>query len=242
MKKKIVYAIGLILMFSSSGMCLNARGMGGGGYGEDRGFNSDEHSGMKGEMGMHHTDEFGNHGMLRGDKNRFKSKDMKSKKRRKNIGKKRFQGVDVNRDMKIQAVDVIKKYDPKFAETLKELKTSAPRKYKHVLRSSSRILFKHIAGDSEKDGVETIKLEYETRELGFKYKKASSAKKKTFKKQLNTKLSRLFDLRAKGQEARLKNMEKNIEKLRAKLKDRKANKSQIVKSRIDEIMGEGYTW
>ena len=220
MKKNIAYVIGLILVFSSSGMCLNARGKGN----KDMGIESEAMRGHDGGMGMHRMDEFGEHKMLRGDKNRFKSKDMKSKKRRKNIEKKRFQGVDVNRDMKTQSVDIIKKHDPKFAEMLEELKTSSPRKYKHILRSSSRILFKHIAGDSQKDGVETIKLEYETRELAFKYKKASSAEKKTFKKQLNTKLSRLFDLRAKGQEARLKNMEKNIEKLRAKLKDRKANK------------------
>ncbi|MBU2530897.1 MAG: hypothetical protein KKD35_07660, partial [Elusimicrobia bacterium] len=61
-------------------------------------------------------------------------------------------------------------------------------------------------------------------------------------KSLETKVSELFDLRAKGQEIRIKNMEKEMANLHAKLKGRKAHKADIVKSRVDQLTDKKYSW
>ncbi len=233
MKRNMVYVIGLILMFSSAGAYLNAQPMGDGDIGTDR---EGIAGGLEGgDWGMPPGEGFGGLKIPRGGNAKFPHKKMRHKN-------KKFQGRDINRDVEVETVKIIKKYAPAFAETLNKLKTSAPRKYKLILRTSSRYLFKRSAGGSQKDAVESIKLEYETRELSFKYKKASSGEKKSIKNSLKTKISRLFDLKAKGQEARIKNMEKNLKELRVKLKNRKIHKAEIVKSRVNRLVGEGYTW
>ncbi len=237
MKKNIVYVIGLILMFSMAGVYLNAQGMGGGGYGGERGFNSDD-DGMR---------------MPQKEGMRMRQKDGEGNSNRKNIKNKitkrvknKKMGYDKALEIEKEILGTIKKHDSTFAKKLEKLKETNKRKYKLILRQASKPLMmcKRHGGDvtMEKDMVEGIKLEYETRELSFKYKKASSSEKKAIEKKLKTKVARLFDLRAKGQELRIKNMNKEIGELQAKMKDRKAHKSEIVKTRVERLTGQGYTW
>ncbi|MCG2726753.1 MAG: hypothetical protein L6420_10995 [Elusimicrobia bacterium] len=238
MKKNIAYVIGLILMFSSAGAYLNAQEMGD----EDIGIEQEEIAGdfdggpgMRGGMEMRKAKGPGDREMRRGDKKMFPRENMDDRG-------------DNNQNVQKKVIETIKKHEPEFAKKLEELKKTAGRKYQFVLRNASRPLMMALRRRSdasmEKDIVEGIKLEYETRELSFKYKEASSGEKEAIEKSLTTKVSRLFDLRAKGQEARIKEMDKEIKKLRAKLEDRKAHKSKIVKSRIDKLIGisEEYDW
>ncbi|MCK5357959.1 MAG: hypothetical protein KAJ48_06150 [Elusimicrobiales bacterium] len=241
MKKNTAYVMGLILMFSTAGVYLNAQGMGGG-YGGEHGFNSDDgmrmhqREGNREGMEMRHKDSYR-------DK-RSSRKNIKNKKI-KRIKSKKMGGYG-NQDIEKDVLSTIKKHDSSFAKKLEKLKEDNARKYKLILRQASKPLMmcKRHGGDAtmEKDMVEGIKLEYETRELSFKYKKASSSEKKVIEKSLKTKVSRLFDLRAKGQEIRIKNMNKEIGELQSKLKDRKAHKAEIVKTRVDKLTGQGYTW
>ncbi|MEA3306249.1 MAG: hypothetical protein U9Q34_00505 [Elusimicrobiota bacterium] len=239
MKKNMAYVLGLILMFSTAGVYLNAQGMGGGGYGGERGFNSDD--GMKMHQregtGMRDRDGYG-------DK-RSSRKNIRVKKTKRAKSKMMGGGYD-RQDIEKDVMATIKKHDSSFAKKLEKLKDSNRRKYKLILRKAGKPLMmckRHGGGTSmEKDMVEGIKLEYETRELSFKYRKASAGEKKAIEKNLKVKVSRLFDLRAKGQEIRIKKMTKEIGELQSKLKDRKAHKAEIVKTRVDRLTGEGYTW
>lgn len=242
MKKNMAYVIGLVLMFSTAGVYLNAQGMGGGGYGGERGFNSDgdgrrmhQREGMREGMGMRDRDGYR-------DK-RSSRKNVRNKKTNRNKSRKKGYG---NQNIEKEVFETIKKHDSAFAGKLEKLKETNARKYKLILRKSSKPLMmckRHGGGLAmEKDMVEGIKLEYETRELSFKYKKASSSEKKAIEKSLKVKVSKLFDLRAKGQEIRIKKMNKEIGELQSKLKERKAHKSEIVKTRVDKLTGQGYTW
>ncbi len=226
MKRNIAYVLGLILMFSASGVYLSAQGMGGDGYGmDDDGMRMHQKEGMREGMGM-------------------PNKNVKRIKKIKRVKNKKMGpgGMDIEGEV----LSVIKKHDSSFAKKLEKLKETDRRKYKLILRNSAKPLMmcKRHGGetDMEKDMVEGIKLEYETRELSFKYKKASTGEKKDIEKSLQVKVARLFDLRAKGQELRIKNMEKEIGELQAKMKERKAHKSEIVKTRVDKLTGQGYTW
>ena len=221
MKNKMIYVLGFILMFSSSGVYLIAQGMGGGGFGPDREF-SDEDSDMRMQQ---------REGMGEG------------------MGMRQNEGMEMGlniQDMEKMVIGIIEKHDSEFAKEIQKIRQTDKKKYFLILRSSTKPLMacKNHGGDDsmEKDVVKGIKLRYETRELSFKYKKASSSEQETIKKSLETKVSELFDLRAKGQEIRIKNMEKEMANLHAKLKDRKAHKADIVKIRVDQLTGKKYSW
>lgn len=94
----------------------------------------------------------------------------------------------------------------------------------------------------EKDAVRALALEFETKELSVKYGNASDSEKKAIKESLRTKLGELFDLKTRGQELRVKHMEREIGKLKKNLENRKANKGKIVDQRLEQLTGEGYGW
>jgi len=140
---------------------------------------------------------------------------------------------------------VIKKNDPEFSKKVENLKTIAPAKYKMLLQLGGRQLaMAKMAQDDgvEKDLVRALSLEFDTKELAAKYDSASDADKKTIKDTLRAKLGELFDLKTKGQELRVKHMEREIGKLKKNLEARKANKAKIVDQRLEQVTGEGYGW
>ncbi|MBI4655825.1 MAG: hypothetical protein HY746_03645 [Elusimicrobia bacterium] len=139
----------------------------------------------------------------------------------------------------------IKDHNPAFLEKLEQLKNLAPAKYKMLVRQTAKMLaFARFEKDKalEKDVVKGISLEFDTRELGASYEKADDAQKGKIKKELEAKVAEQFDLKLKGQEIRIKKLDKEITKLRGQMEKRKANKSKIVKDRVDELVGEGESW
>ena len=147
--------------------------------------------------------------------------------------------------MEEEIMAVITKHDPAFAKKLGNLREMAPGKYKMVLQMSGKMIgmAKMEQDESlEKDAVRGMSLEFESKELALKYDKASDAEKKTIKDSLRGILAELFDLKTKGQELRVKRMEKEMAKLRKSLESRKANKDKIVGQRLEQMTGEGYGW
>lgn len=144
-----------------------------------------------------------------------------------------------------ETLAVIKKNDPAFAKKVEDLKTIAPAKYKMVLRMSGKLfaVAKMEQDESiEKDAVRALALEFESKELSLKYDKASDAEKKAIKETLRGKLAELFDLKARGQELRVKRMEGEMARLKKNLASRKDNKSKIVEQRLEQLTGEGHGW
>jgi len=144
-----------------------------------------------------------------------------------------------------KVLGVIKKHDPAFARKVAELKETAPAKYKMVLQMSGKLFaVARMQQDEtmEKDAVRALALEFESKELSLKYNKASDTEKKAIRERLKVVLSELFDLRSKGQEARVRHMEGEIGRLKKNLDKRKANKGKIVEQRLEQLTGEGYGW
>lgn len=144
-----------------------------------------------------------------------------------------------------ETLATLKKVDADFAKKLDDLKTVAPAKYKNIVQMASRVLsISKMEQDegAQKDIVRGLSLEFDIRELGMKYDKASDADKKALRETLRGKLSELFDLKTKGQEMRVAHMEKEIARLKKNLEKRKANKAKIVDQRLDQVTGEGFGW
>lgn len=140
---------------------------------------------------------------------------------------------------------LIKKHDPAFFGKLKELRETAPGKYRIILQLSGKLfgMVKEELGENlEKDAVRALSLEFDSKELALGYDKASDAEKKSVRESLRGKLAELFDLKTRAHELRLKRMEKEIAKLRKNLESRKLNKEKIVQQRLEQLTGEGYGW
>ena len=144
-----------------------------------------------------------------------------------------------------ETLAVIKKNDAAFGKKVEDLKTIAPAKYKMLLHMSGNLfaMAKMEQDESmEKDAVRVLALEFDSKELSLKYDKAADADKKAIKESLRADLSELFDLKTKGQELRVKHMEKEMGKLKKNLESRKVNKAKIVDQRLDQMTGEGSGW
>lgn len=144
-----------------------------------------------------------------------------------------------------EVLAVIKKHDPAFAGKVGDLKETAPAKYKMVIQMSGRLFgAARMSQDEtlEKDAVRALALEFESKELSLKYNKVPDGEKKAVSSKLKGVLSELFDLRSKGQEARVKYMEGEIGRLKKNLEKRKVNKGKIVEQRLEQLTGEGYGW
>lgn len=144
-----------------------------------------------------------------------------------------------------KALEIVKKHDPAFHGKLLGLRESAPAKYKVAMRMAGKaFIMSRMEQDAslEKDAVRMMALEYETRELALSYEKAKDSEKAKIKAELKKGLSELFDLRLKGQELRVKRMEKDLAKLKGQLEKRKASKAKLVDSRVEQMTGEAETW
>jgi len=144
-----------------------------------------------------------------------------------------------------ETLAVIRKHDEAFAKKITDLRESAPARYRILLQMAGRLLGMDKAWrdeSAEKDAVRELVLEYESKELSLKYGKADEADKKVIKETLRSKTAELFDLKAKGQEQRVKHMEGEITRLKKNLETRRASKSKIVEQRVEQLSGEGYGW
>ncbi|GEM_PF-5635270 len=149
------------------------------------------------------------------------------------------------KSVEAETLEVIKKNDIDFFRTLKRLRAKNPRQYRFLIKSSAHLLKGARFSDDpslEKDVVEGVKLEYETRILANKYKKSPKPERDSIRKKLFGKVSKLFELREKGRKAKIQMMEKHLKEMRKKLSDRRAHKKEIVKDRVNELIGEGYRW
>lgn len=144
-----------------------------------------------------------------------------------------------------EILPLIKKYDPALAAKLAELKTTAAPKYKMILMMAGRALGPALMGKDEslaKDAVQAVSLEYDTKELSVKYDKAADTEKAAIKADLKVKTAELFDLKLKGQEFRVKMMEKDLAKLKKNIETRRAGKAKIVDERVGQLTGESVGW
>ena len=244
MNKKIVMWAAVIALVSGPALTLRAQE----GPGDEEEIEVSEggpgrsgmRPGMRGEMDGPDQSEMrpGMRGGMKGGMGREKMQ-IKIKKFREGKGE---GGPGLMED---EIMAVISKHDPAFAKKLGNLREMAPGKYKMVLQMSGKMLgMARMEQDEslEKDVVRGMSLEFESKELSLKYDKASDAEKKTIKDSLRGILAELFDLKTKGQELRVKRMEKEMAKLRKSLESRKANKDKIVGQRLEQMTGEGYGW
>ncbi len=153
-------------------------------------------------------------------------------------------------EMEHAALKFVETYHPGRLEDLRHAKAAQPERYVRTIMDIWRrteLLKRFEKEDPERYDFEIKQetLDEKTFTLAHAYRNATDEKEKqNLKRQIEVAVSEHFDLREKIKESELKRMEGDLQRLKERLKQRKANKSEIVKQRVSQLMtiGSGLEW
>ncbi|MEW6027428.1 MAG: hypothetical protein AB1599_09070 [Planctomycetota bacterium] len=139
---------------------------------------------------------------------------------------------------------LLKELDPERLEKMKRLREMDPPAYIKLFEDTQRELMK-LQEMKERDPqryeqiIQERRMEMEIKGLAMQCRKSQDAEEKDgLKKQIKTKLEKLFDLRETQRETEIKRLEEQLTKLKEKMKTRKANRDKIIERRQKELAGE----
>ena len=129
-------------------------------------------------------------------------------------------------------------------ERLEKLKAEKPMEYKHILRHALHQkheleMLKSIDPERYELKEKILRLEIKSHVLSEDYRiTKSKSKKKEIEKSLNGILNKLFDLKEKDKKFELKKLEKEIEKLKEVMTERKKHKAEIIEQHLERLLLE----
>lgn len=127
---------------------------------------------------------------------------------------------------------------------LLKVKELDEEQYKELLFSASHLGYEYYAYSSqfEKEMVENNKrineLDLQTETLGIQYIHANAQERTKIKKELQSKLEILFDLKEKERRNQVEILERELAELKSSLEIRKRNKADIILRRLSELIGK----
>jgi hypothetical protein len=127
---------------------------------------------------------------------------------------------------------------------LLKVKELDEEEYKNLLFSASHLGHEYYVYSSqfEKAMVENSKriseLDLQTEILGIQYMHANAQERTSIKKELQSKLEMLFDLKEKERKSEVEMLERELAELKASLEVRKNNKADIILRRLSELIGK----
>ena len=146
---------------------------------------------------------------------------------------------------KEQEQKVLQKYSEQLQRSLKELKRLNEKKYYEILRKrqfDNLMIPFSFTDDENKEQIEREKkineLEVLTETLGAKYQSSDKTEKQTIRNELRRKLSELFELKEVNRKKEVEKLKQKLKKLEKALTVRMKNKDEIIKRRLEELIGE----
>lgn len=148
------------------------------------------------------------------------------------------------------ALKFVETYHPSRLEVFKRMKMAQPEHYARTITEIWRRTEQLSMLQKEDPQHYDMEIRQETLDektflLAQSYQTAKSEREKqSIKRQLEAAVNEQFDLREQIKESDVKRMEAELRQVKGKLKQRKANKSRIVKQRVNQllIMGTGLEW
>ncbi|PKL84299.1 MAG: hypothetical protein CVV24_00375 [Ignavibacteriae bacterium HGW-Ignavibacteriae-3] len=151
---------------------------------------------------------------------------------------------------------LLKSLSPEIKAKLEDVKKLNKDKYYQLLRESSSLSYyfqsslaeRYTTGKAlsvyeevSKERNEKIKkqkeLEIDVELYVLKLKNADNANQALLKKDLQSALGQLFDIRESQKQEEVKQLEKRLQELKESLQARKQNKDEIIQRRIQELLG-----
>jgi hypothetical protein len=138
---------------------------------------------------------------------------------------------------------LLQELNEELKKHLTELKKYDKEEYIELLRESQyRNMRYPFATSREKEMLQRerkiFELEVATRSLSAKYNSDKSADKSKLKSQLTTTISELFDLKELNRQSQVKELERELASLKKELDVRSKNKTEIIRRRVQELLGE----
>ena len=138
---------------------------------------------------------------------------------------------------------LLQELTPELKTHFTELKKYDKEEYFELLRESQyRNMRYPFATNKEKEMLQRerkiFELEVATRSLSAKYNSDKSADKSKLKSQLTTTISELFDLKELNRKSQVQELERELAKLKKELDVRSKNKTEIIRRRVQELLGE----
>jgi hypothetical protein len=142
---------------------------------------------------------------------------------------------------------LLQKLDDELKNNLLQLKTYNKEEYLELLRESQfRNMHYPFATNKEKEMIQRerkiFELEVATQAISAKYNSDKSADKSKLKSQLSSTISELFDLKEMNRQAQVTELENELSKLKKELSVRSKNKEEIIRRRVQELLGEADFW
>lgn len=152
----------------------------------------------------------------------------------------------VTPEMEAQFLAFMKQNDPASVEDLSRLKSQDPQHYQRVVAEGlQRMRFLEMTKKTDRaayDGLmQEFRLDATSRRLVREYRDGPADKKAAVKKQLETVLSQLFDLRESNRKRQIERLEKQLAELKATTQARGKNKSSIVQRRLEDLLADPST-
>jgi hypothetical protein len=150
-------------------------------------------------------------------------------------------GQDISKE---DEAKILAKLPADVKEDLLKVKELDEEEYRNLLFSASHLGHEYYVYSSqfEKEMVENTKrineLDLQTEILGVQYIHASSQERIKIKKDLQSKLEILFDLKEKERRNQVEMLERELAELKASLEVRKNNKADIILRRLSELIGK----
>ena len=141
-----------------------------------------------------------------------------------------------------EAIEFLSQYME--TDRLEKLKAEKPMAYKHILRHALHQkheleMLKSIDPERYELKEKILRLEIKSHVLSEDYRiTKSKSKKKEIEKSLNGILNKLFDLKEKDKKFELKKLEKEIEKLKEVMTERKKHKAEIIEQHLERLLLE----
>ncbi len=139
----------------------------------------------------------------------------------------------------------IREIEPRKAEELERLRERDPDRFLHMIRETGEHVRRiHELRERNPEEFERFmrvrRMEEETERLAGEIRRTDSAdEREKMTAKLREQLNELFDLREAGREREVKELEKRLVELRKILKERRERKAEIVKRRMEQMMGKG---
>lgn len=152
--------------------------------------------------------------------------------------------IPVTEEEEAQALAFLRRADPAIAERMDRLKETAPRRYTMTLR---RVLMAQarLGAIAEGDSTalarhqEMFRLEAQVEDLALQYRESQDGEpREELRGQIETALSRLFDLREGQKREEMEHLEARLQHLRRVVEARQAGKDAIVERRLQQVLGE----
>jgi hypothetical protein len=150
----------------------------------------------------------------------------------------------ISEDMAREILGFYSKIDPDMVSDMTLIKTENPKIYQdrlHHMEKEMRYLRRLQEGDPEQfeKSIKLRRLEGECNKLATQFRKSKDeAEKSKIEDDLRDLLNQLFEMKEQEKEIEIDRILKRVDKMRQEMEERKANKDNIIKIRLNQLLGK----